>query len=64
MEKASVEWMSLEQVQEYLGISEPTVRRMLRDKQLPGAVKVGPRLWRVHLATLREALLKLGSEGQ
>ncbi len=50
------EWLTLQETVRYLRISEPTLRRMLRDGTLGGAVKVGG-LWRFHRATLDKALL-------
>ncbi len=50
------EWLTFQETCRYLRISEPTLRRMLRNGGLSGAVKVGS-LWRFHRATLDEALL-------
>ncbi len=51
-----MEWLTLEEARQYLQVSEPTIRRMLKDGRLPGARRIGS-LWRVHLPTLREQLL-------
>lgn len=47
------------QVAEILGISEVTVRRLLREKKLPG-VHIG-RLWLVEEAQFEEFVCKLGN---
>ncbi len=55
----SHEWMNLRETGRYLKLSEPTLRRMLKDGRLPGAVKIGG-LWRFHRATLDAGLLREG----
>ncbi len=52
-----IEWATLREAGRYLRLSEPTVRRLLRDGKLPGARRIGSQ-WRVHLPTLREQLLQ------
>ena len=47
--------LPLAAVAERLSLSERTVRRMLQDGRLPGAVKIG-RQWRVPVGALGETL--------
>ncbi len=53
-----LEWLTLVETAKYLRVSEPTVRRLLRDGKLP-AHRVGAQ-WRIYIAELREALLNDG----
>ena len=51
--------MTVEQAAEKLQMHPDTIRRMLRDKQLPG-IKLGKRQWRVSAKALHEYVEKGG----
>lgn len=54
-------WHSLEEIAEYLGVSQDTIHRWIRTKKLP-AHKVG-RLWKFDVAEVN-AWVKSGKAGE
>lgn len=54
------EFLTFDEVMEYLRVSRPTLYKMLANEQVPGAFRIG-KLWRV---SKRVFLEKMGEEDQ
>ena len=49
------EWLTVSEAVEYMGCTDGWVRALLRDGKLPGAKRIGQRLWLIPVAAATEA---------
>lgn len=49
------EWLTVSEAVEYMGCTDGWVRVLLRDGKLPGAKRIGQRIWLIPVAAATEA---------